>query len=699
MTVLSVKKAIHLVVFAVIAAGMLLCCASCADDNSEKLKKSMEENPEIMFIISDDTPNCSMIISDEIYSVLKKDDYSYILDMMNDYFNVVINDEIDPNVVYIKAVSEKIDAEVRLAEIYDPSSKLSVLVQVAEAGKSVFPEYKDNSRFNMDEVSSSVEDSDDPKTQMLAELKSSLKKIADKGSICSVRAMKAEFKEKTKQIYSGSKDILKGNQLHYSDYYIDIDEENGLSIICGSEEAVLDALNYFLTEYLQMGISNEGDYMINIPDSKFHVGHYLKDTIAGKSIENYKIIYYCDKTYYDSRENAKYLKQYFLKNFGADLIMADINVSDPDLIDVLNNKIIIGKTQFPISEKYYSEKRDIMEYQILHQGDDLYIMGGSDWAIKYAIDYLINEFFSKEIPLPYAYNIEGSMYGEYVFHTYRDANLRIMSNNVMDMGYNSWYILGEDSSNHYRFKEMAKAYIAYNPDVLSFQELNPRPYFSNFMLQEINNGGRNYQYVDGAYTFYIPRNYTPMIYNTDTLNLIESGAHTFTYGSNSGTKSYTWGCFENKKTGFRFIAFSTHLWWKKETVYAGSSDMRAEQMKEICDMADLLIKKYACPCFVMGDFNCNSTQKEYATMAKNDFSDCHEIATEYANNSSGRYVCNPTSFSYKSNVGTYKKNSIDHILVKNLKKARVLSYNYAVPNFYGKLSDHAPVYIDVKIRS
>ena len=273
-----------------------------------------------------------------------------------------------------------------------------------------------------------------------------------------------------------------------------------------------------------------------------------------------------------------------------------------------------------------------------------------------------------------------------------------MSNNVMDMDYNSWYRLGEDSSNRYRFKEMAKAYIAYNPDVLSFQELNPRPYFSNFMLQEINSGGRNYQYVDGAYTFYIPRNYTPMIYNTDTLNLIESGAHTFTYGSNSGTKSYTWGCFENKKTGFRFIAFSTHLWWKKETVYAGSSDMRAEQMKEICDMADLLIKKYACPCFVMGDFNCNSTQKEYATMAKNDFSDCHEIATDYANNSSGRYVCNPNTFSYRSNIGTYKKNSIDHILVKNLKKARVLSYNYAIPNFYGKLSDHAPVYIDVKIR-
>ena len=224
------------------------------------------------------------------------------------------------------------------------------------------------------------------------------------------------------------------------------------------------------------------------------------------------------------------------------------------------------------------------------------------------------------------------------------------------------------------------------------------------MLREINKGGRNYQFVDGAREFYVLRNHTPIIYNTDTLELKDSGSHVFSYGSNTsgsniGTKSYTWAYFRQKSTGYKFIVFSTHLWWKQEVVEPGSIQYRIDQMTEICKKANELIKEYSCSCYVMGDFNCKTSSTEFATMGKYNFSDCHEIATEFASNSPGRYICKENSFSYKPNAGTYKKNGIDHIMVKNLKKARVLSYNYALPNFYGRLSDHAPVYIDVKTRT
>ncbi len=680
------------------AVIMLMLCVACSYQKGTKHDTEDDTKEERIFLITDDTPNCSMIISDEVFKYINKDDdYSYILDMMNDYFNVVINEEIEPNVVYIKAVSEKIDAEVRLAEVYESSNKASLLIQIAEAGRSIFNEY------NFDMIKEKEEQPENTDNELYNEMKSSLKLIANKGSVYSVKAIKDEFKEKTRHIYKTSDKITSGKKishLKYNDYYIDINDEGDISIVCGSEDTVITALDYFLTEYIEMGTSGEGDYFIEIPDSKVHVGHYLSDTIANVPVEDFAIVYYCNDTYYDSRDNAKYLKEYFIKNFGVDLIIKDTDCSNEENNKKIKNKIVIGKSQLVLSEKYYSEKLDVMDYQILQQGNNLYIMGGSDMSIKYAIDYLINEFFSKEIPIPNGYINTGSIYGENIFPKYGESNLRIMSNNVWyNKKGNTWYGTGLDSSNQTRYKEIAKVYLAYTPDVISFQELFPSTNCSDFMLKEINKGGRNYQYVDGAREFFVVRNHTPIIYNTETLDLIESGAHVFPYGSNSGTKSYTWAYFKEKKTGYNFIVFSTHLWWMKESAKAGSTQLRKDQMTEICKKANELIKKYGCSCYVMGDFNCKTSAEEFTVMNKYKFLDCHDIATEFSSNSSGRYICKTTSFSYKPSAGTYKKNGIDHILVKNLKKARVLSYNYALPNFFGRLSDHAPVYIDIKTRA
>lgn len=677
----------------------LILAVSCSGRRKENPRRDDIPENDTMFLMTDDTPNCSMIISDEVFKYINEnDDYSYILDMMSDYFNVVINEEIEPNNIYIRAVNEKIDAEVRLAQIYDPSNKVSLLIQIAEAGKTVFNEY------DIDQVKEPVAPSDsEVKSPLLKELKSTLKLIADKGSVCSVRAMKEQFIEKTRQIYHSSESIISGTHvqsLKYNDYYIDVDNEEGISIVCGSRESAVSALDYFLTEYIEMGTSTEGTFAVSVPDSRVHVGQYLSGTIAGKPVSQYGIVYYCDSKYYDSRENAKYLREYFNRNFGVDMKIRNTDGSNSDNNRDIQNKIVIGKCNLEVSRNYYSGEIDVMDYSIVQHRNDLYIMGGSDWAIKYAIDRLIEEYLSKQIPVPHSYSKSGSIYGEKIFPYYGDANLRIMSSNVWyNKGMNTWYDLGENASDQYRFKNLAKVYLAYTPDIISFQELMPTSYYSDRLLREINRGGRNYQYVDGYMTFFVERNNTSIIYNTDTLELLDSGSHVFPYGSNSGSKSYTWGFFEVKETGFQFVAFSTHLWWMKETAKAGSTQWRIDQMTEICKKANELIRKHGCPCFVMGDFNCKSSSEEFSTMLNHNFADCHEIATDFSSNSSGRYICNKTSFSYKPNAGTYKKNSIDHIVVKNLKKARVLTYNYALPNFYGKLSDHAPIYIDIRTRA
>ena len=226
---LKQKRGVLILPAVILIVFSLIWLAACSEESDSDADSEIILDSEKIYLITDDTPNCSLIISDETFNFLSNnDDYSYILDMMSDYFNVIINKEIEPNNVYIKAVSEKIDAEVRLAQIYDPSNKVSLLIKVAEAGGSVFNEY---------EIDSEDKPEDKPAIQdnpFYNELRKSMKTVADKGSICSVSAMKEAFIEKTRQIYHSSDTIISDNNvesLKYNDYYIDVNNETGITIV------------------------------------------------------------------------------------------------------------------------------------------------------------------------------------------------------------------------------------------------------------------------------------------------------------------------------------------------------------------------------------------------------------------------------------------------------------------------------------
>lgn len=671
----------------IVVVFILSACAGNGHGKKNHVSKS-----DKIILISENYVNCNLTISDELFDYLKADEEKeYLLDLINDYFNVIINETVDQNAVYIKAGLEKIDSEVRLPEVYEASNRVSVIVRIAEAGERVISQKADDSAVSSEKKAPTPQE--DLRTNVMA----NLKKIASKGAVYGTEAIKLDLIARTAEIYDSPKDVMTEGDvriLQYQDYYIHFDEENGVSIVCGSLEAVADALEYFLSEYIQLGDFDGDNLAISVPNSELHNGEYLKCTIAGKPLEQFSLIYYCDKTYYDSRDCAKYLEEYFIKNCGVSL-----NVKNTESPGTPELKIVLGKTKMSGSMAFYEENDDLFRYQIMMQDGNLYILGGSDWAIQYGVNYLIDEYFSKQKNIPPYLSVSGSLYGKYLFEPYEGSNLRIMSNNVWDRPGNAfyWQQMNEDCSNRTRLKEMVKVYMAYNPDVLSLQELNVKPYYSEYLLQQLNQEGRNYAYVNHRVTGTAKLNYTPMVYNTETLRLLDSGSHTFLYGSNSLTKSYTWGYFKQKKTGRCFIAFSTHLWWRSDKVFPESTAYRIRQMTEICDMAATLIEKYNCPCFVMGDLNCRYTSTEYRTMADNGFSDCYDISTRFSRNVSGRFVCNANNFSYRVNVGTYEKTALDHILTKNLKDSRVIAFDYVTPNFYGKLSDHAPVYIDVNL--
>lgn len=715
------------------AVALILSAVSCTglDLEANYAKRYVEEEvspTDQMVLLNKDYPTFSMIVSDELLKNMSKY-YANSLESIQKYFDLVVNEEIEENVIYIRAHDDIVSASdyqegLTPADVYmeeaDDSAKTDTLNKIMSVS---VPLLDKGAPLGADAVAEAMTDEEKMleeiltlSTPMLNKSAGYSQKIVEKktadqnaaiGKIlskCKVAAKQAvPYSEKaiqdalaarTASLYRSSSELLSEsnvNSLKYKDYYITTGNDE-IAIVCGSLDSAGEALDYIRTEYIEGGETQGDLYLINEPKNEVHEGQYLEAKVSGNSLEEYTLVYCTDDTYYDSEQPAEYLNDYFLKNLGRKLTVNKAGRSVN-----LSHKIVVGKAPYSISTEYYSQPQDICAYQIKQDGGDLYILGGSDWALQYAVDYMIDEFFALDKNVPKNFYKSGSIYGQYLFGKYEGANLRVMTSNIWDKPCNTdaWKELGEDCSNNVRLKEIAKVYMAYEPDVLSLQEMNY--YFINYLIEKINEGGRNYKIADRYVTGSAFRNYTPIIYNADKVKLLDSNSHVFRYASNSNSKSYTWGYFEEKKSGNRFVVFSTHLWWQKDKNYPKSSYYREKQIAEVCGKADELIEKYDCPCFIMGDFNCVSSSKEYGTFATLGYSDCYNIATQYAENACGKYLCNSTAFSYQTTTGGYSK-SIDHITAKNLRKSEVLSYDYVTPNFFGKLSDHAPLYVDINLQ-
>ncbi len=682
---------------------VVMCmCSSCEEDVSQE--ESVTKSDTVL-ILEDTSPVYNLILSDELFDYMKENDIE-MLDLMNDYFNVIINEKIDENVIYIRNDLHEMNAEFNLVDVYDPSNKFSAIIKIAEYARLAagIPD-KNSSKTNGSQQSSNeTEAVKTARETALAQMAAGAKNIAEKAASYTKSAVENDLLQKTIEIYGTSSDIMADDRvspLKYKDYYVKYNNASGVSIVCGSLETASEALEFFVYEYIQTG-HVEGDYfVIPTPKTELHEGEYLSGSIAGVSLKDFIIEYVESKEYYDSAEIADYLNKYFVKNFGLEMLAGTSPESAYG-----KRKIVIGKTNHQESLDFYQTDPapDLMDYQIRQSRGNLYISGGSDWAIKYATDYMINEYFSEEKEVPKDFQKTGNIVGQNLFPKYEGSDVRIMSNNVWERTTNSdyWSKMGENCSYKARLPQLAKVYAMYRPDVLSLQEMSL--YYINDLVASINQQCEvsqikaKYRVADRHVEGLAARNYTPIVYNQNTLTLLDTGSHIFGYGQNRNTKSYTWACFEVKKTKQKFVIYSTHFWWKSDKIYPNSSTYRKRQMAEIGADWENLRKKYNCPCFVMGDMNCNSQSKEFKSLLNLGFLDCYSEASEFARNSSGRFICNIERFSYRVNNGTYIKNALDHIVVSNLKKNQILVYDYVTPNFFGKLSDHAPVYIDVKMK-
>ena len=281
------------------------------------------------------------------------------------------------------------------------------------------------------------------------------------------------------------------------------------------------------------------------------------------------------------------------------------------------------------------------------------------------------------------------------------ADLRIMSNNIWacDVNNEAWAKLGMDCSSKSRSKGFIRLYCEVKPDIIGLQECTSK--CADYIMQGLKEKNENYALLWGRDT--------PIVYRTDKFELINSDYFVYSEkipdleGSfnNVQTKSYCIAVLKIKENGKKIIFATTHLWWKSSDINSDyyqpfSDEARTYQLNLLMDKVDTLIDKYNCAAIIVGDLNTQYNTETVQSALKRGYLHAYNIATDYRDETDGQHYCFADGYDMNENPKKFNE-SIDHILIKNSPKNLVKRFERYDPEYYMPLSDHFPVWIDVKI--
>lgn len=407
-------------------------------------------------------------------------------------------------------------------------------------------------------------------------------------------------------------------ELRANDWSVTVDGERIL--LSGTEAASVErALKYLLEKVIYVqGRPNQTRSLTLAADfcKVFQYSYYLSADfrIGGTPLRDYTIVYSSDSLY--SYHEAVCLRELIFSRSGYRL-------------DYISDRSAAGKHEIRIGMTAKTESADPgrFAYSIRETGGNLEISFTGMHAKEQAHTYFDRVLFAKNaesIPTDYAYTKDISAdlsKGEELVleHT---GDVRLIVSNIQSSGAN----YGK------RMEFLRLLFEEYRPDAIGLQE-----------------GGNTYARAEGniyermAKIGYseVPTeqeklwNYTPILYNTKTLKVLDSGYLRYGYSdaahptvtNNGNSKSVTWAYFEVLKTGKRFVFFSTHCYYDGtagDTV--GGNLARCDNVRELSELCGSLKAKYQCPIFGGGDMNFHQNTDPYRLMLEKGFVNSRTVA-------------------------------------------------------------------------
>ncbi len=244
-----------------------------------------------------------------------------------------------------------------------------------------------------------------------------------------------------------------------------------------------------------------------------------------------------------------------------------------------------------------------------------------------------------------------------------------------------------------RDDKLAVIYHRYLPDVIGLQECSPKSRGEELSLLMLN--ADLYDEVPIEPTNALRNNYTPILYRRDRLTLVDYGWHYYSGLNDKGSKSLTWAVFDTADGG-RFMHLNTHFFW------TGDDSGRATR---ICNAGELLglywslCKKYPCPAFFSGDFNCRSYEPPIKTLVQYGFREARYEAEEKSpyrsHHAYPTYHEDGDYFDTGVMPEERPEESIDHIFVVG--EGAIKKFVTVVDSESLDSSDHCPIFCDIEL--
>ena len=250
---------------------------------------------------------------------------------------------------------------------------------------------------------------------------------------------------------------------------------------------------------------------------------------------------------------------------------------------------------------------------------------------------------------------------------------RIMSANLL-VNYESWG--GTDARR--RAKMFFNVLDAYKPDVVAVQEMSDQWYCC------ITKNRGSYRLVYPVSSG-IAVNMTGLMYNSDTVSLLDYGNMEYSQGDNKRLRRIVWGLFEDNKTKKQYIVTSTHLDLIREGQENEELSVMTAQAQEQIDLSQKLYTLYNCPVFSAGDFNAmDGGGYDDRYFAPEIYNTIAESMTDT------KYIAQLKTSGDERDVD---KPTFDHIF--SVGDAQVSRYSILSDSVMAQMSDHYPIFADI----
>ncbi len=253
------------------------------------------------------------------------------------------------------------------------------------------------------------------------------------------------------------------------------------------------------------------------------------------------------------------------------------------------------------------------------------------------------------------------------------AYSRIMSANLL-ANYESWG--GTDA--HKRAKIFFKILDTYRPDVVAIQEMSNQWY----CCITKNKGSYQLIYPISSGILY---HMTGLMYNSQTVTLLDYGRMEYTQGDDPRLRRIVWGYFEDKATKTRYAVTSTHFDLIRSGKEKEELRIMNTQANEQIELAAELGKRFGCAVYCAGDFNSMDNggyENEY--FAPSIYNKITDTLTDT------KYIAECKT---QGNARKVDKPTFDHIFLKG--EATVCRYSILSDEIMSQMSDHFIIFADV----